>query len=151
MKYNNLIMTLLHCFRHNICSIYCLVMISLGILPDIKYHRFFFSALLCHSRIVINFYHSCIITICQANTSHTRKDNLENYIALFPWFIIMNIFNCFFGFVIIRNYNELWRRYSRLNKFSHLQVSVHPHEMSRYPSSIFAKNTNVLIVKLLWF
>ena len=38
---NHLIMTLLHHFSHQTCSIYCLTIIGLGIVPDNQYQRFF--------------------------------------------------------------------------------------------------------------
>ena len=82
-------MTLLCHFSHLTCSINWLVMICLGI---VSYNQY---ALLGHSQIVINFFHSWMIMFLQANNFKTRKHNLEEYIAPFPWLIIVNIPNCF--------------------------------------------------------
>ena len=110
-------MALLHHFRCQTCSIYWLVMICLGIVPDNKYQRFFHNALPGNSWIVINFVHFCMITICQSKNSQTRKNNLEKYISPFPQLIIINIPNWFVNFVIGRNNYGFWRGYSRLKKF----------------------------------
>ena len=69
--------------------------------------------------------HSCMITLCQANTSNTRKQNLDKYIAPSPWLIVINMRNCFVKTFIVRNTDEPCRRYSGLDKFPHPQVSVH--------------------------
>ena len=66
-----------------------------------------------------------MITLCQANTSNTRKQNLDKYIAPSPWLIVINMRNCFVKTFIVRNTDELCRRYSGLDKFPHPQVSVH--------------------------
>ena len=116
ISYNRLVMTLLHHFCHQKCSIYCLVIICLGIIPDNQY-QIFFNVLLDHSWIVINFVHSYIINICQAKSSQTRKTNLEKYIAPFTRLIIMNIPNCFVKFVIGMNTGEFCIRYGLLKKF----------------------------------
>ena len=99
----------------------------------------FLNALLGNSRIVIHFFHSCTINISQAKNSKTRKNNLDNYIAPFPWLIVINIPNCLVKFVIGRNNDELCRRCSGLDNFTHPQVSVHPHEIYIHSSLISTK------------
>ena len=146
-------MTLLYCFRHQTCSIYCMMIIGMGIVPDNQYQILFSQCtdwLFLNSK---NFFHFCMVSFCHAKNSQTRKNNLEKYIAPLPQLIIMNIFNCFVEFVVSRNTNELYRGYGRLKNFLHPQVPVHPHEISSHPSFISTKNTNVFIVKLLivWF
>ena len=143
--------TLLHHSHRQTCYIYFLVMIRLVIVPYNQYQIFFLNCLLGRYQIVIYFVHTYMITICQAKNSHTRKNNLEKYIAPFPRLIIMNIPNCFVKFVIVRNTDEFCRGCSILKNFSHPQVLVHPHEISSHPSIISSKKTNFFIVKLLIF
>ena len=71
-------MTLLPQFFHQKCSIYWLVMICLVIVTYNQYHRLFTNALIVHSRIVINIFHSCMITIFKAKKSHTTKIILKS-------------------------------------------------------------------------
>ena len=47
-----------------------------------------------------------MITICQANKSQTRKNNIEKCIAPFPQLIVVNIPNCFVEFGIGKNTDE---------------------------------------------
>ena len=42
-----------------------------------------------------------MITIFQDKKSQTRKNNIDNYIAPFPWLIIMRVPNCFGGFLFV--------------------------------------------------
>ena len=144
-------MTLLHHFSHQTCSIYWMVTIFMVTVSDNQYHIYFINAMLGHSWKVIIFSHSCTINICQANKSKRRKNNLDKYIEPLPWLIVMNVTNWFVKFVISRNNDELFRRYSGLKNFLHPQVSVHPHEISRHSGLISTEHTNVSIVKLLRF
>ena len=84
-------------------------------------------------------FHYCIITIFQAKNSKTRKQNVEKYIAPFPWLIIVDIPNPFVKISIGMNTDEFCRWYIGLKKFLHLQVSVRPHEISSHFSLISAK------------
>ena len=111
----------------------------------------FLNALLGHYQIVINFFRSWMITICQAKNSKTRKYNIEKYIAPFSWFIVMNIPNCFVKNIIGRNTDELCRQYSGLKNFLYTQFPVYPHEISSHCILVSTKKTNVSIVKLFRF
>ena len=107
--------------------------------------------MLGNSQVVIKFLHSCKITILQTKNYKRRKNNLEIYIAPFPWLIIMNVPNLFGEFGISRNTDEFSRQYSGLKNFLHPQVSAHPHEISSHYNIISTKYTNVSVVKLLRF
>ena len=95
----------------------------------------FLNSLLVHYLIVIIFFHSCKNTICQAKNSKTSKNNIEKYITLLPWLIIMNVLYCFGEFGISKNNDEFSRWCIGLNNFSHPQVSMHSHEISRHWST----------------
>ena len=88
-----------------------------------------------------------MITIWQAKSFQTRKNNLEKYKAPFQWLIIMNVPNWFCEFDIFRNTVEFCRQYDVSENLLYPQVSVKPHEMSSHPSIISAKETNVLFWK----
>ena len=94
-------MTLLHHFYHHTCSIYWLLNLCLVIVSYNWSQMFFLNALLSHSRIVINFFHSWIITICQAKNSQTRENNIDKYISPLQWLITINFSNCFGGFLFV--------------------------------------------------
>ena len=142
-------MTLLSHFLHLTCSIYCLVMIYLGIVSDNQYHIFFLNTLLGNYRIVINFVHFFMITIWQENNFKTRKNNFEKYIPPLSRLIIMNIPNYFVKLVIGRNTDKFCREYSGLKNFPRLQVSVHPHEISSHSSLIYTKKTDFVYCETL--
>ena len=108
-----------------------------SLITNIRYC--FLNALLGRSRIEIKFVHSCKINIFQAKNSKTSKDYLEKYIAHFPWLVVMNIPNCFGEFGIISNNDEFSRLYSGLKNLPHIQVSVHPHEISSHYIPISTK------------
>ena len=101
--------------------------------------------------MVINFVHSCNITIWQANNSKSKKKSLEKYITPIPWLIFMNVLYCFDEFSISRNTDELRRWYDGSENFTHPQVSINSHEISSHSSLVSTKETNVSIVKLLRF
>ena len=87
----------------------------------------YLDALLGHSRIVINFFHSWKITICQAKTSKTSKKNFDKCIAPFPLILLINLPTWYVGFFISINTDEFIRQYSGLKKFPHTPVSLHTH------------------------
>ena len=105
----------------------------------INIRDFFLNTLLGHSWIVINFVRYCTINIFQAKNSMTRKQNVKKYIAILPWLIFMNITDWFFKFVIGRNNDELYRRYSGLKSFPHPQIYVHPNKISSHSILISTK------------
>ena len=143
--------TLIHHFHHQTCSTLWLLNLCLGTVSDNQHHIFFLNVLLGHSRIVINFVHSCMINTCQSKKSHTRKNYLENYIAILPRLIITIVPNCFGEFVIFRNTVEFCRQYGVLKNVLWPQVSVNPHDIFSHYRIISAKHTNIIIVKLLRF
>ena len=136
-------------FGHQTCSIYYLFNLCLGIVSYNKYWGLFSHCTAWSFSNSNKNFHSCMISICQSNSSQTKKNNLENYIAPLPWLIIMDLPNCFgvffVGILLNYAYNMVyWRTF-------YLQASVHPHEISSHTSIISAKNTNVFIVNLLRF
>ena len=135
-------MTLLNQFFHPTCYIHWLLNLCPWIVSDNKYQIFIINALLGHYRIVIIFFHSCMIAIFQENNSYTRKKYLEKYIAPFPRLNIMNVFNWFGEYFIFRNTVELCIQYGGLKNFSHMRVYLHTHEIYSHSSTIYAKNTN---------
>ena len=94
---HHLMMTLLHDFCHQTCSIYWMVMICLGIVPDNQYQRFFS----IHSLVILDFSHSCMVTIFQGKNSKTKNNNVNKYIEPSTLLIIMNISNCFSNLVFV--------------------------------------------------
>ena len=116
----------------------------------IKIWFFFLDALFCHSGIVIYSVHSWNINICQKKDSQAKKKN-EKYIIPFPWLVIINILYWFGEFGSSRYTEEFSRWSSGLKNFTHPQVYVHPHEISRHSSLISTKYTNVSFVEVLRF
>ena len=121
-QYNHVMMNLLHHFRHHKSSIYWLAMICLGIVSDNQY--FFLNSLLGCYLIVINFFHSCMITVCQAKNAQTRKHLSWEVHTTFPTSYYHKYTSLFCQNIICRNIDKFCGQYSVLKKFPRLQVIV---------------------------
>ena len=130
-QYNHLIMNLLNLFPHQTCSIYYLFNLCLGIVSYNKYWGLFSQCTAWSFSNSNKNFHSCMISICQSNSSQTKKNNLENYIAPLPWLIIMDLPNCFSVF-FCRNTVELCIQYGGLKNILFASLCASPWNIQPY-------------------
>ena len=66
----------------------------------------FINALICHSGILVDFFHYCLITVHQEDNYKKSEKNIENNIATIPRCIIVNVAYSFGKFLIHSHTSE---------------------------------------------